>query len=442
LSIQIVVALLSAAAMAALVFVVHRAGRRFALGAETQRKLVHVGVGVYAMLLPLMLDRGGFLVFAALALGVLIVLRLPRVASSGAGAAVHSVQRRSWGDFYVLFTVAALFLLSAGDPEYYIMPLAVLTVSDAAAALIGSEYGRRRFGAEGRMKSVEGTAAFLVLTWVVTMVIFVEFTEVPRHNVIWLASAISAMAAAIEADSWHGLDNIFVPLGIYCLLIGWGNAEPQKLEAVATLCIAALIAARWIARPFGMTAHALRATFIAFFITYGIATPQNTILSALAFGFHLLARRNFGGESAAHDLDFVTLLVIMGVFWLGASAVAGRNAIEFYTLTFAALAGGYAVLALPWRNMALRLAAAVPVAAAMAGLHYNLCLDLTAKERWAPRLIMFAVGTAAAALAALAGVSRPPALLRGSPDFRLAFLSFVLPASAYAWLSYAPGVLR
>ena len=80
---QIAIAILSVAALFGMAFIVRRAGVQWSIGAETQRKLVHVGVGIHAMLLPFLLDRSGFLVFVVLAGFALLVLRLPNIARSG-----------------------------------------------------------------------------------------------------------------------------------------------------------------------------------------------------------------------------------------------------------------------------------------------------------------------------------------------------------------------
>ena len=50
------------------------------------------------------------------------------------------------------------------------MPLAVLTLADAAAALAGSTYGRRFFTVDDGRKRVEGSAVFFTVTLLVAMV--------------------------------------------------------------------------------------------------------------------------------------------------------------------------------------------------------------------------------------------------------------------------------
>ena len=53
--------------------------------------------------------------------------------------------------------IATLYFFSgqAAEPVLYVLPLAVLTLSDAAAALAGSSYGRMRYTIEEGQKSIK-----------------------------------------------------------------------------------------------------------------------------------------------------------------------------------------------------------------------------------------------------------------------------------------------
>ena len=63
---QLTAAILSVAALFAMTYGVRKFGVSRGWSPETQRKAVHVGVGVHAMLLPLVMDRVGFAAFAGL----------------------------------------------------------------------------------------------------------------------------------------------------------------------------------------------------------------------------------------------------------------------------------------------------------------------------------------------------------------------------------------
>ena len=367
---QAVAAVLSVAALLAVTMSVRRAGVAWGLSAETQRKAVHVGVGVHAMLLPLAMDRRGFSMFAVLALGALLFLRIPRVASAGPGAAIHSVSRRSWGDVLFLGAVAVLFLRSAGSFEFYVLPLAVLTMADTAAALIGTGYGRRHFGTTARTKSAEGTVAFFAVTWMLSVSVLTLLTEVPRHDVIWLATVISAMTALVEADSWRGFDNIFIPLAVHVLLVSWDHAPPWLLGGISLLWLAVLVGAGRAGEALGMSAHAVRATFAVLFLTAGLAGPWEMAFPLAALAAHMAVRRFGAPGSAMRDTDFVVVLFLVGVAWMTVGALGQARVSAWYAMTFAAIAAGYASLAVPPRFPPAGHLAGGAAALAMAGCQW------------------------------------------------------------------------
>ena len=309
-------------------------GDKYALSAETQRKLVHVSVGIFALILPLFLDRKSFTVFALFALAALLLLRVAPIRKTY-GAAVHSVERSSWGDILFLVSVSVLFFLAAGDPILYVLPLAVVTISDACAAVIGTEYGRRKFGTKDRTKSIEGTTVFFIVTWIVCVIIMILTPSIERENIIPLATIIAAFSALVEASSWRGLDNLFVPLGIFALLaFNPTNLIMQLL--LAALFIVIMVASSIGASFLNLSAHACRSTVICLFLTVGLTSIFYAIfpLAALIANISL---RNKTHPSDDTDLQLIVVMTLVGVFWLVAGRVTGYIAIEFYTITFAAL---------------------------------------------------------------------------------------------------------
>ncbi len=431
---QIAIAVLSVLAMFAVAGAVRWLGRRYAVGAETQRKVVHVGVGIHAMLLPLVLQREGFFVFAALAAVALLVLRLPWIAREGIGASLHSVERRSWGDVLFVVAVAVLFLRSAGDSALYTLPIAVLTLSDAAAALVGTEYGRRRFGTGDRVKSIEGSVAFFVVTWMVVVGILIAATDIPRENVIWLGTLVSAFATHVEADSWRGLDNLFVPVGIHVLLVSWAGASPTLLAAITIGWLALLFVAQQIAASFGMTPHAARAASIAFFLSVLAAEPVNAILPVLAF-LAALAARPAAEDDEDPILDFVAALVLIGIVWLAIGSAFGRNAIAFYSATFAALAAGYAVLTLS--KTRFHWVGALAAVAAVILVYLFLLPAITDGMGWTPSVPMLAVASLATALTAAVAVAWPASWSTAAPGLRLAATALIALLPVYVFEALA-----
>jgi phytol kinase len=401
------IAVTSVTALFAMAYAVRVAGLHYRWPAEAQRKLVHVGVGIHAMLLPLVLDKGGFILFAALALAALLVLR-SSWARKGAGASVHSVERRSWGDLLFLVAVTVLFVRAPGDPALYLLPIAVLTLSDAAAAVIGTEYGRRRFGGRDRLKSMEGTVVFFVVTWMVAMAILVTATDVPRVNTVLLATVVAAFAAQIEAESWKGLDNLFVPVGIHALLTFNNNEAPLLLAALTCAFVALIVLAQTCSQGFGMTPHAGRSNAVCLFLAAAMTSPQHAILPVAAFMAHLASRRDAANPDL-DDLDFVAVVSLIGVFWLTVGGLTGRIASEFYTISFAGVFAGLTVLTLPTRTFHWRFAAAAAISVVTWGLQRLTLAGDTAEILWADRTHM-AITAALTILACAFGAAWRPIL--------------------------------
>src|SRR5215216_2769374 len=134
--------------------------------AEFARKIMHVSLGLLTLSFPWVFDQAWpvFVVCGAIAIWLVLVRRLALVKSHFGGAI--EVERVSWGEVYFPIGVATLFVLSAGNPILYCVPLAILTLADTAAALVGSEYGHWRFTTlEGSKKSAEGSVAFFLVAY-------------------------------------------------------------------------------------------------------------------------------------------------------------------------------------------------------------------------------------------------------------------------------------
>ena len=231
---EIALVVVSLIVLAAVMTGVSWLGSRFSWRPELARKGVHVATGTYATFLPFMFGEvWPVLLLIGMAATAMLVLRLPHLANAGLGSTLHGVARQSYGELLLAAAIGVVFALSIGNPVLYVLPMAVLTLSDAAAALVGTRYGRKFFEVEAGTKSAEGVAAFFLVTWIVAMVVLLLLSDVGRGNVILLSVIIAAFGAMVEADSWHGLDNLFVPVGIYLFLAGHIATPPQDLLVLA-----------------------------------------------------------------------------------------------------------------------------------------------------------------------------------------------------------------
>lgn len=413
----------SVALLMGLIVAVRFAGTRFGWLPEVSRKSVHVAIGLYAMLLPLLFDRAWPVVTLLLiALALMAWLRLPSVRTAGLGATIHAVERRSAGDIWLALAIGFVFLRSGGEYIYYGLPLAIITLSDTAAALTGSSYGRLRFAVEDGVKSWEGVVAFFMVSVIVATIMLLLLTDAPRLNVVLLALAIAGFGATVEAVSWRGLDNLFVPVCIHFFLKGLLLAAPVTLVTVTASFLAVTVAVALVARHIGLSVHASRAFVIAIFLFLGVGGPYGAIAPAAAVGAHLLARRR-RCASGHRDLDFIATLCAVGLIWFFVGESLGPSALSLFTLGVMAMTLGLLLVAIGPK----------PVAAFGAmlaiGLAYLALLELApGYALWVRHLPLLAAFTLGVVL--LGVVARRSWFDRWRAP-RLAVLANFVPLSAY-----------
>lgn len=132
---------------------------------------------------------------------------------------------KSWG--IALFPLAYLVLLMAFPDRRWLVvtPMAILAVSDAAAAVAGHLLARRYFQLTGDRKSVVGSCAFFLFTLaLLVLVALITPTWAPflvRSTPIWASFIfIALILTALEALGSTGWDNVLIPLGSALLLGG------------------------------------------------------------------------------------------------------------------------------------------------------------------------------------------------------------------------------
>lgn len=356
--------LASVAAILGVMAAVRRVGARRGWSAELQRKCVHLATGLYALCLPfLFTEDWPVMLLVAVSLVAMLVLRLPRLAAGGIGGAIHGVGRASHGEMFMAASVGLLFVLSAAEPVLYVLPLAVLTLSDAAAALTGTRYGRKHFRVEEGAKSWEGVTMFFLVTLILSMVLLLLLSGIDRERVVLLSFLVAAFGTLVEADSWRGLDNLFIPVGLNLVLAANWETPPLQLAALAVVFVAALAGTMALAPALRLTRHAARSYAVLVFLVCATTDAHNAILPVLAVCAHLAARSLRPCRSAYPDLDLLAVAAGVALLWLFVGEYLGTNALDAYNLTFAGAALVFVGLAAgPRRHLALF---ALPVAAGL-----------------------------------------------------------------------------
>jgi phytol kinase len=339
--------LLIAASLALLVAVLATVSlltRVLQLDAEVARKTIHVSLGLYCLTFPLLFDQPWqVIVLCAAAFLLLLAARL-RGLRDGLGRGLLGIARRSHGDLLFTVAVALCFLLQEGQVVAYVLPLAILTLSDAAAALIGGRYGRNIFIIEAGRKSWEGAAMFLLTAWIISMVLLLLLSDAPRMNVVVLGLAIAVYGTTVEAASWRGWDNLFVPLALNLLLTHHLYASPTILAIGMGVFVVTLLLLVRLAPRLGLDLHA--GYFIATVLwTIAIAsTAWNVVLPGAALLCYLLVQRRQPAADGYPHLQAALATIAIALFWYVLNAVTNLGTVYSFNVSFAAL--GAALLAL------------------------------------------------------------------------------------------------
>jgi len=180
---------------------------------ELWRKAIHTAtlvVPVWIALAPDPLRHRGLLLAFALVLGLDVArLRLPPVgrwAERRVGPYLRPRERHRLTSVHYL-TFAALVLARLLPRGIAAAALAFLVVGDAAAAVVGRRYGRRRWG----KKSLEGSAAFFAACIAAGLVFL------PGHGLAVVVAAL--VATLVEALPLPVDDNLSVPVAAALALV-------------------------------------------------------------------------------------------------------------------------------------------------------------------------------------------------------------------------------
>ena len=133
------------------------------------------------------------------------------------GACLYDAGRASHGELYFVVALVALLLL-AETPVGYVIPLMILTLADAAAAVVGRALPAGRLGGPAAGKTLSGSLAFLVVAFLVTGVALIVLTNLDIAAVLWTSAGVAAVTCLCEAVSRRGLDNLLVPMAAMACL--------------------------------------------------------------------------------------------------------------------------------------------------------------------------------------------------------------------------------
>jgi phytol kinase len=218
------------------------------LGAEASRKLVHSGIGLTVAAFPALFHTTGPVwLLSGLAFAMLLAVRhqpaLRRLLAGG----LHDVPRSSWGDLFFPLAVALAWTLAPGDWLRFSLPMLVLALADALAALVGRGYGRLTYSSTGQPKTWEGSLAFALVTFLVAEIPLLLGTDLVRASALLIALNLALLLTLVEALAWEGSDNVLIPLAGLLALDRWLDLPLAALQAT-TVALLLLALACWAVR--------------------------------------------------------------------------------------------------------------------------------------------------------------------------------------------------
>ena len=192
---------------------------------ELKRKALHISIGVAAISFPLFL-REPWMITAAVGLVIVwltLVRRLPFLRRHF-GAVLHDVKRESLGDIYFAISIGGLLLLTQDEPILFVIPILILALADAFAAIVGKAFPIGPLAGVAKGKTAAGCITFFIVAFTVSSGALATFVDLPTTHILLLAAGLATTTCFVEAISRRGIDNLVVP-GMAYLTLLWSGIQ-------------------------------------------------------------------------------------------------------------------------------------------------------------------------------------------------------------------------
>ncbi|MEO7994708.1 MAG: diacylglycerol/polyprenol kinase family protein, partial [bacterium] len=116
--------------------------------------------------------------------------------------------------FPASFAILLAIFWNLPDRTPAMMGLMALAWGDAFAAIIGRRYGKLRYRVLGEQRSLEGSFAMYVFSFLAcSVVLAVEHPGLSVMTRVAIATTTAVGCTLLEACAIRGLDNLLIPLG-------------------------------------------------------------------------------------------------------------------------------------------------------------------------------------------------------------------------------------
>ncbi len=205
--------------------------RTINLDIETTRKFIHIGVSHWWLIAMVLIPDIKYAVVPPL---VFIVLNYISYRKNLFGSMERKEGTSDLGTVYFPIALMILVLFTWNESilkqeAKYIGAIGILIMGygDGFASLVGKKLGRLKFKIFRNKKSIEGSIAMFIFSFLITLIVLFWANGFSLTNV-YITFTIAAAATFIEAITPLGLDNLTVPilsslLGYYLIINSYNN---------------------------------------------------------------------------------------------------------------------------------------------------------------------------------------------------------------------------
>jgi phytol kinase len=183
---------------------------------EFTRKFIHVAVGMWIYGAVLLFERREMAIVPAMAFVAInaVSYRWTLIKS------MELAEKGKLGTVYFPLSFAVLVWTLWQHPRLLAASLMPMTWGDAAAAVLGRAWGKRRYTVLGTTRSVEGSLVMFLASWVSTAIPLALLSPGCSWGAAAGTAAVVALGATlVEAVTPWGLDNLTVPAVSALLLV-------------------------------------------------------------------------------------------------------------------------------------------------------------------------------------------------------------------------------
>ncbi len=186
---------------------------------EGSRKLIHIGVANWWIIAMIFFDNP---IYASIVPGVFVIVNYISYKKQLIKAMERDGSKRDMGTVYYAISLFILTLITFGSdfhPFIGAIGILVMGYGDGFAAIIGESYGKHSIGFKGSKKTLEGSLAMFIFSFIVISYLLFIYSDGATLLISFLLAVYATLA---ELFTPQGFDNLTVPLGtsaLYCLLL-------------------------------------------------------------------------------------------------------------------------------------------------------------------------------------------------------------------------------